>query len=162
MLLSNAFHARSDVPGAVAAARIEHRADITVTAPIGLDERLLDALDAALPGDRPAVLATAGTSDIGAQAELRALGAAWQRRRGEQVVVSYASQAAPGVATAITQVNVSTGREPVVGTLLLFPGTLDDRVRIHAAGRPTSPPLCQSPRLVEVIVDRVASASARV
>ncbi len=160
MLLSNAFHARSDVPGTVASARLAHRVDIVVTAPIGLDERLLDALEDALPADGPAVLAAAGTSDKRAQADLRALAASWQRRRGAQVVAAYAAQASPGVTAAITAVNASSAREPVVGTLLLFPGTLDDRVAIHAAGRSKSPPLCESAHLVEILADRVARAPA--
>ena len=158
MFLNNAYHARNDVPAAVAAARIAHGIPITISAPVGPDERLLDALDAALPGHRPAILATAGTGSAEAQRDLRRLAAAWQRRRGELVLVSYASQAAPGTATAITQVNASTRREPVVGTFLLFPGTLCDRIRIHADGRPTSPPLCESDALLDVLEDRVRAA----
>ncbi len=156
MFLNNAYHARSDVPAAVAAARLEHAVTITVAPPIGADARLLGALDAQLPEHRPAVLATAGTSDIAAQRDLAALAQEWSRRRQTPVLVSYASQADPGTDAAIAELRRRTGVEPVVGTFLLFPGILADRITAHAGQATVSAPLASSAALIDLLVDRIS------
>lgn len=156
MFLNNAYHARSDVPAAVATARLDHAVPITVSPAIGADARLLDELDAQLPVHRPAVLATAGTSDVSAQRELAALAGEWSRRRQTPVLVSYASQAEPGTDAAIAELRRSTGVEPVVGSFLLFPGILADRIAAHAGDRPVSRPLASSAALIDLLVDRIS------
>lgn len=155
MFLNNAYHVRSDVPAAVAAARLDHAVDIRVAAPIGAEPRLLAALDRHLPDNRPAVLATAGTSDVSAQRDLAGLAAKWQERRQAPVVVSYASLAEPQTDVAVAALRERTGVEPVVGTFLLFPGTLADRIATHAGDRPVSAPLSTSVELLEVLIERV-------
>jgi sirohydrochlorin ferrochelatase len=159
MFLNNAHHARSDVPDAVATARRDHATPISITPPIGAEPRLLDAIDAQLPARRPAVLATAGTSDVAAQRDLVALAELWEQRRQTPVVVSYASLAEPDTDVAIADLRLRTGIEPVIGTFLLFPGLLTDRVVEQSDGLPMSQPLSASSELLEVLIARISGAT---
>ena len=152
-LLTRAFHSRTDVPAAVAEARRTSRLSLRVAEPIGSDARLLPAMDRHLPPG-PRVLATAGTRDPGAQADLGKLAVVW----APDAVVGHAAQADPDVATAIARLEARTGAAVSVGSFVLFPGLLPDRIRRAAAGRPTSPPLSAEPETVEVIVDRLDAA----
>jgi sirohydrochlorin ferrochelatase len=152
-LLTQAFHARSDVPTAVQDARRRSRVALRTSAPIGTDPRLLRAMDRHLPLG-PRVLATAGTRDPRAQADLERLAATW----GPDAVVGHAAQAHPDVTRAIADLEERTGRQATVGSFVLFPGLLPDRIRAAAADRPLSPPLGGAPETVEVIVDRLDAA----
>jgi sirohydrochlorin ferrochelatase len=156
MLLSRAYHATTDIPAAVAAARFQHSVDVTVTAPIGPDVRLLDAFDRQLPPGTPAVLAAAGTTSAHAQAELGDLADFWERSRSARVVAAYASHE-PSVEAACRRLADVTGADPVVGSFVLFPGEMADRISRQARGHQTSPPLCESDDLLRVLADRVAS-----
>ena len=158
--LSNAFHARVDVPLAVSEAEASSGLRLEVTDPIGPDGALLAALDRRLPAG-PVVLATAGTSDADAQVAFERLAAVWADRRGAPVTVAYASQAQPDVATAVAQLEEATGRRAAVGAFVLFPGVLPDRIAAAAGDRPVTRPLFVELETVDVIESRVLAALRR-
>lgn len=158
--LSNAFHARVDVPQAVDQAVTSSGIHLNLTDAIGPDRALLTALDRALPAG-PAVLATAGTSDRDAQRAFERLAAVWAQRRHAPVNVAYASQAEPDIATALARLEEETGREAVVGSFVLFPGVLPDRIASAAGRRAVTRPLFAELELLDVIDSRVAAALRR-
>ena len=159
MFLSNAFHARTDVPLAAAAAQASTGVRLLTTPPLGTDARLLDALDRHVSGGRPVVLATAGTSDAAAQADLDALALTWSLVRDTEVMVAYASQSRPSIAEAIEALRGRTGQEPDIASFMLFDGVLADRIREAAAGLICSPVLGAEPELVDLVVERITGAS---
>lgn len=152
--LSNAFHARVDVPQAVAEAEASSGLRLAIADPIGTDAALLAALDRGLP-EGPVVLATAGTSDVDAQLAFDRLAAGWADRRGAPVAVAYASQAAPDVSTAVARLEEETGRQAAIGSFVLFPGVLPDRIAAAAAGRVVTGPLFTEIETIDVIESRV-------
>jgi sirohydrochlorin ferrochelatase len=154
VFLSRAYHVKVDVPAEVAKASVAINREITITDPIGPDP-LLGPLDAQLPPDAPVVLATAGTSDLEAQAAFDALAAAWSARRGTPVLVAYASQAQPDIATAITQVESVGELKAAIARFLLFDGVFPDRIKATAGDRAISSVLGDEPLLAEIIADRV-------
>ncbi len=158
--LSNAFHARVDVPQAVLDAQAESGLRLDVTDAIGPDGALLAALDRTLPAG-PAVLATAGTSDAEAQVAFERLAAVWADRRGAPVTVAYASQAEPDIATAVARLEEETGRAAAIGSFVLFPGVLPDRIAVAAGTRAVTRPLFAELELLDVIESRVAAALRR-
>lgn len=158
--LSHAFHVRVDIPAAVNEAQANTGVALTVLDPLGPAPELLEALDAALPTG-PAVLATAGTSNAGAQADFERLATVWSQRRSAPVVVAYASQAKPDVPTAITQLEATTGQEVSVASFVLFNGVLPDRIADAAQSRPCTPPLCTSEVLIDLIANRISEFNAQ-
>jgi sirohydrochlorin ferrochelatase len=158
--LSTAFHVRVDVPDAVLRAEEASGLHLEVAEPIGPDGALLAALDSDLPAG-PAVLATAGTSDVDAQLALDRLARVWSDRRGAPVVVAYASQASPDVASAVSELEEATGARASVASFVLFPGILPDRIAAAAGGRALTPPLFSAMETVELIESRVRRALRR-
>lgn len=155
VFLSRAYHVKVDVPAAVAKASAAINRDITITEPIGPDPLLLDALEPQLPAEAPLVLATAGTSDTEAQAAFDALAHDWSVRRGTGVLVAYASQAQPDVATAISLLEAGGAQPAAVARFLLFDGVFPDRIKESAGGRVITDVLGDSPVLAEIIAERV-------
>ena len=144
-----------DVPAEVAKASAAINREITITDPIGPDSLLLGSLDAQLPPDAPVVLATAGTSDLEAQAAFDALAHAWSSQRGSPVLVAYASQAQPDIATAITQLESVSEHKAAIARFLLFDGVFPDRIKAAAGDRAITSVLGDEPLLAEIIADRV-------
>lgn len=155
VFLSRAYHVKVDVPAEVAKASAAINRDITITEPIGPDPLLLDALEPQLPAEAPLVLATAGTSDTEAQAAFDALAHDWSVRRGTGVLVAYASQAQPDVATAISLLEAGSAQPAAVARFLLFDGVFPDRIKESAGGRVITDVLGDSPVLAEIIAERV-------
>lgn len=158
--LSAAFHVRIDVPAAVEAAEAASGVQLWVTDPIGPDGSLLDALDRSLPPG-PAVLATAGTSDPDALRALDRIAATWADHRGAPVIVAHASQAEPDIASALRLLEDQTGGRAAVGSFVLFPGVLPDRIAAAAGDRVVSAPLFNAIETVSLIESRVATARRR-
>lgn len=152
--LSHAFHVRVDIPAAVLEAQEATGVALTVVDPLGPAPELLDALDATLPAG-PAILATAGTSNVGAQWDFEQLARTWSKRRGAPVLVAYASQAKPDVPTAISELESLTGQRVSVGSFVLFQGVLPDRIAKSAGARACTQPLCTSDVLTDLIVERL-------
>jgi sirohydrochlorin ferrochelatase len=168
LLFAAAFHARVDLPRAIAAAATARPALRVVQAPALIPDSgrvpalLLAALDDTLgPGllDRPdaLVLAAAGTSHPGARRAVGATAHAWGVRHGLPVRVGWASAAAPDPGTAVYELRRRGYRRIAVGSLFLAPGLLPDRARDRAAAagaRAVAPPLGAHPALVDILVQR--------
>jgi sirohydrochlorin ferrochelatase len=89
------------------------------------------------------------------------LATVWAARRRAPVAVAYASQAEPDIATAVARLEGETGREAVIGSFVLFPGVLPDRIAAAADGRAVTRPLFAEIELLDVIESRVAAALRR-
>lgn len=158
--LSGASHVRKDVPAAVEAAETATGVHLAVSDPIGPDGTLLAALDRLLPPG-PAVLATAGSTDPDARRALSRIAATWSESRQAPVIVAYASQAEPDVATALQLLEEATGERAGVASFVLFPGVLPDRIAAAAMDRAVTAPLYSALETVTLIESRVASARRR-
>jgi sirohydrochlorin ferrochelatase len=116
LLLTAAYHSKSDIPAQLAAARdaTAGALDVRCADTLGPHPLLVAALErrlreAGVPVDSAAdraatsvVLAAAGSSDPAANATITDLAAAWRRDRGwRDVVPAYASAAAPSPAEAV-------------------------------------------------------------
>jgi sirohydrochlorin ferrochelatase len=101
------------------------------------------------------VLATAGTSDLEAQAAFDELAREWAVRRGTHVVVAYASQTQPDIPAAIKQAEAAGDTRASVARFLLFDGVFPDRIKAAAGDRTVTAVLGDEPLLAEIIADRV-------
>lgn len=131
--LSSAHHVRVDVPRVVAHAEAHTDLRFTVTAALGPDPSLVDAMARSVPPTGPVVLACAGTRDAFAVEQLQGLADEWAAVRGTDVVVAHAAMGSPDVPTAIRDLTRDGEPAPAVASYLLFPGVLGDRIA-HAAG----------------------------
>lgn len=172
LLLGHAFHARVDVPGAVARAAGRHpRLEIT-TAPVlggdpGLTEAALDRLRvAAGPLDDPdlgVVLASVGSSHPPANRAVALLADQWGARHGWAAAsAAYATAAEPTVAAAVADVRARGARRVAVAPWVLAPGRLPDRIRDAAqdAGALVSAPMGPHPGVAETVLRRYDAVSA--
>jgi sirohydrochlorin ferrochelatase len=171
LLLGSAYHARVDIPGAVA--RVP---GVRVAGVLGPDARLeraaFDRLLAA--GADPAdpelgvVLAGAGSSHERANAAVRRVAAGWAHRTRWSLTAAFASAATPDVSAAIARLRAGGARRIAVGSWFLAPGLLPDRVaRLALATDPDTliaAPLGADPRVADVVLSRyeaTQSGSAR-
>lgn len=154
--LSTAFHVRADVPRVVAHAEAATGVRIDVTAALGPDTALLDLLDQRIPATAPVVLASAGTRDAAARADLERLAEQWSARRGADVVLGFAAMAEPDVVTALATLPRSDA-PPVVASYVLFPGVLADRIAANAGDVDVSAPLGDD--VVQLVLARVDAVS---
>jgi len=158
LLLTAAYHSKSDIPAQLAAAvgaagaaagaggGPAGRVAVRCAATLGphplllaaLERRLREAgvgVDSAAERARTAVvLAAAGSSDPAANATIADLAARWRRDRGWRAVVpAYASAAGPSPAAAVAALRADCGGDPrrpvVVATYLLAPGYFADTIR---------------------------------
>jgi len=174
LLLTSAYHAVTDIPARIAAASATlpwlrvRQADALGPHPLLLAAaqwRLEQALPPGLARESTSVvLAAAGSSDPGANAQIAALAARWQEASGwRRVVPAYASAAfpAPGDAIRALRADGAAGGQVVVATYLLAPGHFADKVREQArqAGAvAVSAPLGAAPQVADVIFDRYLEA----
>lgn len=148
MLLSRAFHAKSDVPAAITSLRTHKR--VRVTDPVGSVDALALSAANGLPG--PHVLAFSGTSDPLAQQDLADLAERVAAATGTSAAVGYVTQAAPDVPTAIAE----AGAGGVI-CYTLFPGMFTDRITQAAvdAGIPCTQPLWRHEALAHAVLEVV-------
>ena len=176
LLLTAAYHSKSDIPAQLAAASgaadggsLDVRcADTLGPHPLllaGLERRLREAgvaVDSAADRARTAVvLAAAGSSDPAANATIADLAAGWRRDRGWRAVApAYASAAGPSPAEAVAAVD--PGRGPVVvATYLLAPGYFADKIRqgaVEAGAAAVSGVLGAAPEVADVVLARYRAA----
>lgn len=173
LLFAAAFHARVDLPRAIAAATTARPglrivpAEALIPGPDRVPAPLLTALDDTLRRglpDRPdaLVLAAAGTSHPDARRAIGATASAWGLRHGLPVRIGWASAAAPDPGTAVLKLRRRGHRRVAVGCLFLAPGLLPDRAqeRARVAGAwAVAPPLGPHPALVEVLIQRYREAA---
>jgi sirohydrochlorin ferrochelatase len=182
LLLTAAYHSKSDIPAQLAAASSGadggaldvRRAGTLGPHPLllaALERRLREAgvaLDTAADRARTSVvLAAAGSSDPAANATIADLAAGWQRDRGWRAVVpAYASAAGPSPAEAVAGLSAAdnAARGPVVvATYLLAPGYFADKIRAasaEAGASAVSAVLGAAPEVADVVLARYRAAAA--
>jgi sirohydrochlorin ferrochelatase len=175
LLLTDAYHSGTDIPAVLAGAAARWPGlRISYGAPLGPHPGLLRALERRLdeagqdmagdPGDTAVVLASAGSSQLAANARIARLAADWQAARGWRAVLpGYASAARPTPEEAVTALLRDGARRVVVASYLLAPGLFAGRIAAatRAAGAAlVSAPLGAAPEVADVLLDRYAEARA--
>jgi sirohydrochlorin ferrochelatase len=175
LLLTAAYHSKTDIPARLAEARAAvpglaaRYAGTLGPHPLllaALERRLAEADPGLAPGDRQrtsVVLAAAGSSDPRANATVAALAARWQARGGwRRVVPAYASAAGPAPGEAVRALRASASDGPVVvASYLLAPGYFADKIRdaaLEAGADAVSAVLGAAPEVADVILDRYTEA----
>ncbi len=169
LLLTEAYHAKVDVPSAVAEAMAKHEGlQIRATNILGLetaflevlDRRLRTALKAARVRELDAlVLAGAGSSDPLANQAVARLARLWGTKHRLPTVAAYASAAPPTTGEAVRQFRREGRRHIAVGSLFLAPGTLPDRaaeLAVEAGAVAVSAPLGADTEVARTILARYA------
>jgi sirohydrochlorin ferrochelatase len=169
LLLTEAFHAKVDVPEAIASAMSRHDGlKIRGTSVLGLEPMLLDVLDrrlrAALKDARvreldALVLAAAGSSDALANQAVARLARLWGAKHRLPTVAAYASAAPPATGEAVRQFRAEGRRHIAVGSLFLAPGRLPDRaaeLALEAGAVAVSAPLGADPEIARTVLARYA------
>jgi sirohydrochlorin ferrochelatase len=169
LLLTEAYHAKVDVPEAIATATARHEGlRIRATKVLGLETVFLEVLDrrlrAALRSARvreldALVLAAAGSSDALANQAVARLARLWGTKHRLPVVAAYASAAPPATGEAVRQFRAEGRRHIAVGSLFLAPGTLPDRaaeLALEAGAVAVSEPLGADPEVARTILARYA------
>ncbi|WP_310963208.1 sirohydrochlorin chelatase [Nocardioides terrisoli] len=169
LLLSQAYHARVDVPSAVAEVAARHP-DIQVRASqiLGLepsflgvlDQRLRAALKAARVRELDAlVLAAAGSSDPLANQAIGKLARVWGARHHLPVTAAFASAAPPATGEAVRAFRAEGRRHVAVASMFLAPGFLPDRaaeLALEAGAVAVSAPLGADPAVARTVLARYA------
>ncbi|MGN6575607.1 MAG: sirohydrochlorin chelatase [Nocardioides sp.] len=169
LLLTEAFHAKVDVPEAIAAATARHEnLKIRGTRVLGLEPVFLEVLDrqlrAALKEARvreldALVLAAAGSSDALANQAVARLARLWGSKHKLPTVAAFASAAPPATGEAVRQFRAEGRRHIAVGSLFLAPGRLPDRaaeLALEAGAVAVSEPLGADPEVARTILARYA------
>ncbi|WP_205473512.1 sirohydrochlorin chelatase [Nocardioides sp. SYSU D00038] len=169
LLLSNAYHAKVDVPGAVAEASERHPGvQVRASAILGLEPCFLEVLDlrlrAALRDARvreldALVLAAAGSSDPLANQAVARLARQWGAHHKLPVSAAFASSAPPATGEAVRAFRAEGRRHIAVASLFLAPGFLPDRaaeLALEAGAVAVSDPLGAHPELARTILARYA------
>jgi sirohydrochlorin ferrochelatase len=169
LLLSEAYHAKVDVPSAVAEQSAKHEGlQIRATRVLGLEPAFLEVLDLrlreALKEARvreldALVLAAAGSSDPLANQAVARLARVWGARHKLPVKAAFASSAPPATGEAVRSFRVEGRRHIAVASLFLAPGFLPDRAAelAHEAGAvAVSAPLGAHPELARTVLARYA------
>jgi sirohydrochlorin ferrochelatase len=169
LLLTDAFHAKVDVPTAVAAAAERHpEVQIRATPILGLETRFLEVLDlrmrealrAARARELDAlVLAAAGSSDPLANQSVARLARLWGTHHKLPVTAAFASAAPPATGEAVRAFRKEGRRHIAVASLFLAPGFLPDRaaeLAYEAGAIAVSEPLGAHPEIARTVLARYA------
>lgn len=169
LLLSEAYHAKVDVPRAIAAGSERHPdVQFRGTHILGLepsflevlDRRLREALSDARVRELDAlVLAAAGSSDPLANQAVARLARVWGARHRLPVTAAFASSAPPATGEAVRAFRAQGRRHVAVASMFLAPGFLPDRaaeLALEAGAVAVSEPLGSDPELARTILARYA------
>ncbi|MDN5894892.1 MAG: sirohydrochlorin chelatase [Nocardioides sp.] len=169
LLLSDAYHAKVDVPSAVADQTAKHAGlRIRVTDILGLEQAFLEVLDlrlrAALKDARvreldALVLAAAGSSDPLANQAVGRLARLWGTKHKLPVKAAFASATPPATGEAVRAFRTEGRRHVAVASMFLAPGFLQDRaaeLALEAGAVAVSDPLGAHPTLSRTILARYA------
>ncbi|NPC96791.1 sirohydrochlorin chelatase [Nocardioides sp. zg-DK7169] len=169
LLLTEAYHAKVDVPSAIDAATQRHPGlKIRATSILGLEARFLEVLDerlrAALAQARvreldALVLAAAGSSDPLANQAVARLARVWGSHHKLPVTAAFASAAPPAAGEAVRAFRAEGRRHIAVASLFLAPGLLPDRaaeLALEAGAVAVSAPLGAHPEVARTILARYA------
>jgi sirohydrochlorin ferrochelatase len=169
LLLTEAYHAKVDVPSAVAEAAAKHPAiQIRATSILGLEAQFLEVLDVrlreALKASRvreldALVLAAAGSTDPLANQAVARLARVWGSRHRLPVTAAFASASPPATGEAVRAFRGEGRRHIAVASLFLAPGFLPDRaaeLALEAGAVAVSEPLGAHPELARTVLARYA------
>jgi sirohydrochlorin ferrochelatase len=169
LLLTEAYHAKVDVPEAIAEAMARHEGlQIRSTSVLGLEARFLEVLDLrmreALKAARvreldALVLAAAGSSDALANQSVARLARLWGTHHKLPVTAAFASSAPPATGEAVRAFRAEGRRNIAVASLFLAPGFLPDRaaeLALEAGAIAVSEPLGAHPEIARTILARYA------
>ncbi|GAA3810152.1 sirohydrochlorin chelatase [Nocardioides panacisoli] len=169
LLLVAAFHAKVDVPEAIANATARHPGlKITATDVLGLEPRFLEVLDERMRESLRAarvreldalVLAAAGSSDPLANQAVARLARVWGSHHKLPITAAYAAAAPPATGEAVRQFRAEGRRHIAVASLFLAPGTLLDRateLALEAGAVAVSAPLGAHPEIARTVLARYA------
>ncbi|HEV7908898.1 MAG TPA: sirohydrochlorin chelatase [Pseudonocardiaceae bacterium] len=173
LLLGRAYHARVDVPGAVAdVQRWSPQLDVRIADVLGPDPWLESAALRRLAevgvrsGDPELgiVLAGAGSSDAAANAAVASVARRWAAGAGwAGVEPAFAAAASPDVPTAVNRLRARGARRIAVASWFLAPGLLPDRIASlaeeAAPGTVMAAPLGDDPEVAELVLHRYTAAS---
>jgi len=169
LLLTRAFHAKSDIPAVLDAAppRLRIRqAEVLGPSPLlvrALEGRLYEA--GLTPADRSStgiVLASAGSSDPEAIAVIEDLARQWRRTGWCAVRPAFASAALPRTEDAVRELRAQGVRRVAVAPYVIAPGRLPDRIAAGAAQAGAdvlADVLGPAPELAALLLDRYAAAA---
>jgi sirohydrochlorin ferrochelatase len=163
LLLTAAYHSKTDIPGVLAEARAAHpRLRLRYGATLGPHPLLTAALERRLAEagvtpdpDTALVLAAAGSSDPAANATISRMARRWRGWR--RVVPAYASAARPTPAEAVDALRAAGAPRVAVASYFLAPGYFADKVRdesLAAGAVAVSAALGAAPELAEIITQR--------
>jgi sirohydrochlorin ferrochelatase len=169
LLLTDAYHAKVDVPSAVAEQQALHEGlQIRATEILGMEASFLEVLDVrmreALKEARcreldALVLAAAGSSDPLANQAVARLARVWGTHHKLPVKAAYASTTPPATGEAVRAFRAEGRRHVAVASLFLAPGFLPDRAKelaLEAGAVAVSEPLGAHPELARTILARYA------
>src|SRR3954452_20051338 len=169
LLLTEAYHAKVDVPSAIAEATTRHPGvQVRATSILGLEPHFLEVLDLrmreALKASRVGklaalVLAAAGSSDPLANQAVARLARVWGARHKLPVTAAFASAAPPAAGEAVRAFRAEGRRHIAVASFFLAPGTLPDRaaeLALEAGAVAVSGPLGADPEVARTILARYA------
>src|SRR3954470_11147456 len=169
LLLTEAYHAKVDVPSAIAEAAARHEGVQTrATSILGLEAPFLEVLDvrmrAALSGARvreldALVLAAAGSSDPLANQAVARLARVWGAHPRLPVTAAFASASPPATGEAVRAFRAEGRRHVAVASMFLAPGFLPDRaaeLALEAGAVAVPKPLGADPELARTILARYA------
>jgi sirohydrochlorin ferrochelatase len=171
LLLTRAFHAKSDIPAVLREATAGHpRLDVRVADVLGPSPLLLAALERRLyeaglrPGDRPStgiVLASAGSTDPEAIAVIAEIAREWRRTGWCAVRPAFASASLPRTQDAVAQLRAEGVRRVAVAPYVIAPGFLPDRISQGAYEADTlAGVLGDAPELAALLLRRYDQARA--
>lgn len=157
LFLLAGYHVRTDVPDAVAA-----HGSGTVTEHLGAAPEVITALAGRLAGagapQAPVVLASAGSSDPRARAEVEVVARALADRTSREVAVGVLSGDGPAVADVAG--GLARPESPVLLAHLLAPGHFHRRLEAVGAGLdlPVTAPVLPSDAVADLVVRRYREA----
>ncbi|MFB9835107.1 sirohydrochlorin chelatase [Actinoallomurus acaciae] len=163
LLLTSAYHSKTDIPGALTEVRRHHpRMLLRYGATLGPHPLMIAALERRLAEagvtpdpDTALVLAAAGSSDPAANATIGRMARGWRGWR--RVVPAYASAARPTPAEAVRGLLDAGAPRVAVASYFLAPGHFADKVRdesLAAGAMAVSAALGAAPELAEIIGQR--------
>lgn len=169
LLLTEAYHAKVDVPSVIAEAAARHEGlRIRATSILGLEACFLEVLDVrmreALSKARvreldALVLAAAGSSDALANQAVARLARVWGAHHKLPVTAAFASSSPPATGEAVRAFRAEGRRHIAVASLFLAPGFLPDRaaeLAVEAGAIAVSEPLGAHPEVARTILARYA------
>ncbi|MFB4314607.1 sirohydrochlorin chelatase [Actinomadura sp. 21ATH] len=172
LLLTAAYHSKSDIPGVLAPIRRRHPLfDVRTAATLGPHPLLMAALERRLaeagvetgdPGTA-VVLVSAGSSDPSANATIGRLAREWRGRGWYGAVPAFASAARPDPASAVRALYEAGAPRVAVASYFMAPGHFADKVRaetLAAGATAVSAALGAAPELADLVLLRYTEALA--